>query len=493
MKKSSKMSTSIEDFQSNADYIILDNPLSNPKFVRKISKTETKSIKEIYTPKLFIEVVSRLKHEDINGLSKNETISFELNIKDFLKEIDVNDKHGYGYLVDSVDSLQTTQLKWSENKTEYSASIITKMIHIKGTGKIEIFIDSDLAKRLLDVKSKENFSFIKQNFFKLQNGQAIRLYQFFKSWQNKGIYETGLERFKEQFGYNTSGYKLFSKFKEKVLEPAKKEINDKTDIIISYDRVGDNLDGERPRVRGLIFYIKPKEKVKVLTSGEHKGERHATEISQPQEEIKIESEKKIEKNIDKPNEAQILHLGQLAKLDLADIQNLIVISGNIRAWEILKSFNEISKLQKINNPLGYIHKSKNDLGVGLWGKEKGKAEKIQQEKSEKEKKFFIEDLNKSYKKRKEDFFIKKYNDCTEEQKMILFETIKEEAGDNRGLYGYWIKDNQLKEAGIFKAGEMIAEQQNEGRTYRQKAYRKTVFEKYGYTIDFDENDQIILP
>ena len=80
-------------------------------------------------------------YQDRNRVGNNMYSSALKHYGDFLKEIDVNDKHGYGYLVDSVDSLQTTQLKWSENKTEYSASIITKMIHIKGTGKIEIFID----------------------------------------------------------------------------------------------------------------------------------------------------------------------------------------------------------------------------------------------------------------------------------------------------------------------------------------------------------------
>jgi hypothetical protein len=46
--------------------------------------------------------------------------------------------------------------------------------------------------------------------------------------------------------------------------PALDEINDKTDIRLSYSKVGENLEGVKPRVSGLIFFIKPKDKTKLL-------------------------------------------------------------------------------------------------------------------------------------------------------------------------------------------------------------------------------------
>jgi len=489
--KKSDMHKAITDMQVSNDYVVMDNAFSNPKFVKQLSKTEyTLAKTDTYTLKLFAEVLSRINFELLENTNETNQIKLELNIKDFLGQIGVEHTKGYNYVIEASEYLQTLRLQWKEKDGIYKSSVFVAVSeHNPKTGKINLFVPQQFAKRILDVGMKENFSFLKQNLFKLENNQAIRLYQFFKSWENKGRYETELERFKEQFGYNTSGYKLFSKFKEKVLEPAKKEINDKTDIIISYDRIGDNLEGARPRVKGLIFYITSKDKLKKLTTGEHKGERHTTETPQPQEQVKPQTEQKIEKNIDEPSEAMIIGLGQKTKLQLADVQSLITTLGNIRAWEILKSFIEISKLQKINNDLGYIHKSKNDLGVGLWEKEKGKSEKLQQEKAEKEKKIFIEDLNKSYTKRKEDFFTKKYNDSSKELKEEMLEYIK----SNYKGATFFVRNNALTTLGINIAGEQIAERAGEGKTYRQNAYRQTVFNQTGKTIDFNPNDEITLP
>lgn len=489
--KKSDMHKAITDMQVSSDFVVMDNTFSNPKFVKQLSKTDYSPAKtDTYTLKLFAEVLSRINFELLENTNETNQIKLELSIKDFLGQIGIEHTKGYHYVIEAAEYLQTLKLQWKEKDGVYKSSVFVAVSeHNPKTGKINLFIPQQFAKRILDVGMKENFSFLKQNLFKLDNNQAIKFYQFFKSWENKGRYETELERFKEQFGYNTKGYGRYNMFKSRVLEPAINEINIKTDIVVKYKATGDNLDGLKPRVKGLIFYIKSSDKIKVITSGEHKGERHATETPQPQEEVKIQSEKKIEKNIDEPSEAMIIGLGQKTKLQLADVQSLIATLGNIRAWEILKSFIEISKLQKINNDLGYIHKSKNDLGVGLWEKEKGKAEKLQQEKIEKEKKIFIEDLNKSYTKRKDDFFTKKYNDSSEEVKAEMLDYVKEKY---KGVI-FFVKNNALTGLGINIAGEQIAERAGEGRAYRQNAYRQTVFNQTGQTIDFDQNDQIILP
>jgi len=52
------------------------------------------------------------------------------------------------------------------------------MIHDEGSGKIQLFIVRDLAQKILEVNERENFSFLKENFFRLQNSQSIKLYPF---------------------------------------------------------------------------------------------------------------------------------------------------------------------------------------------------------------------------------------------------------------------------------------------------------------------------
>jgi len=81
-------------------------------------------------------------------------------------------------LIESAEMLQTTLLKWREGKLEVSTTIISQMIHDEGSGKIQLFIVRDLAQKILEVNERENFSFLKENFFRLQNSQSIKLYPF---------------------------------------------------------------------------------------------------------------------------------------------------------------------------------------------------------------------------------------------------------------------------------------------------------------------------
>ena len=47
----------IDDLQNNPDYVVLNNPLAVPKFIRKISRGKERTLSEVYTPKIFFEIV----------------------------------------------------------------------------------------------------------------------------------------------------------------------------------------------------------------------------------------------------------------------------------------------------------------------------------------------------------------------------------------------------------------------------------------------------
>ena len=199
MNKKTDLET-IDSLQKDSDYIILNNPLASPKFVRLIGRGKEVKVNDTYTPKVFYEIVSRLTPEHLEGIKRTETIKFELQIKDFLESIGANIKN-FKYLIDSVDYLQTTLLKWKDHDENFSVPIVTKSIHNEKTGKIELFVDSDLAKHILQIKQKDNFSFLKSNIFRLQNAHAIKLYPLFERWLFNGKYVTDLERFKNDFRF----------------------------------------------------------------------------------------------------------------------------------------------------------------------------------------------------------------------------------------------------------------------------------------------------
>jgi plasmid replication initiation protein len=264
----------IKELQNNPDIIILNNPLSAPKLVRKLGKGKEFQLNEVYAPKLFYDIVSRITPEHLKQFDEGKTtVTLNLSIKDFLKSVNAgNSKSLYAHVVSCIDLLQTTQVKWSDAEKDYGTTIITHYEHHKGTGNIELVLYKELVKKVVEVSQNEHFSFLKKHLYRLQNAQAIKLFPFFVSWRNRGLVESELETFKKKFGYDTEGYSRFSNLQKYVIDPAINEINDKTDLTISYKLLGDNLQGIRPRVTGIQFFIK-ENKVKGLPSEGHENKK----------------------------------------------------------------------------------------------------------------------------------------------------------------------------------------------------------------------------
>jgi hypothetical protein len=488
-KKDSK--ETVNNLQSDDNYIVLSNPLASPKFIRTIGKGQSKkelSVNETYTPKVFYEIVSRLTPEHLEGIKRTETIKFDINIKQFLTEIGANSKN-YKHLIDSVDALISTNLKWKEGNDTITTPIISKSIHNEKTGKIELYVDSDLAKHILGVKDKENFSFLKSNIFRLQNAQAIKLYPHFKRWLGLGRYAIDLERFKNDFGYNTSGYNRFNKLEKYVLIPAIEEINEKTDIIISYELTGENLDSKRPRVRGIIFTIKLKSKSlqapKEEKPQDQKPQREKTQQNELSTLYTIFTSLKFEATARLPRETAEATIMQWIDKNGYDA----VYNGLMRAKDTYKS--------EIKNPIGffsgnYFKEYKDYIKQKEEAKEeqkRAKEEQAHKEQQARKLKIILDD----FKKREFDYFVKLYSEQSEEIQQAYIEEIK-----HNSVYFNW-KDRTITKVGAMFVGQKIAEttEYNPRKTLQNLAQRdyltKIMFDQDGKPFIqeglFDEQPQ----
>jgi plasmid replication initiation protein len=246
----------IDDLQNNPDYIILNNLFAIPNFVRLAAK-QKKERNEIYTPKIFFEIVSQLtpKHLECVG----EYVSVEFSVGDFLTAIaSTNSNNDYNHVISCVKKMQQITVEFENEKVIAGFSVIPYYKYEKGDKTMRLDIRKELAQAVLTVKQSENFSFLKKYLFLLNNAQAIKLFPYFMSWRNRGMVEMTLEQFKKRFGYETEGYDRFSNLKLRVLDPALVEINAKTDLQVSYKLLGTNLTSVRPRIIGIQFFIKEK-------------------------------------------------------------------------------------------------------------------------------------------------------------------------------------------------------------------------------------------
>lgn len=510
MTNKSKMSKGVEALQNNSDFVILNNPLANPKFVRKISKSETKqlSVKEIYIPKLFFEIASQLKPKDLEQIKVTESVQIEINVRQFAKAIEATKNNNfYTDLKNTAEYLAELRIPFIGNDGLLTTVGVVTKTKTDEKGKIIVFVDGELAQRILDVRENGNFSFLKEYIFGLQNGQAIKLYPFFKSWLNYGKYETGLERFKEQFGYNTSGYRFWNNFEAKVLKSATEEINEKTDIVVTYETTGDNLDGLRPRVTGLIFRITTKDKVKVLPSGEYHNkqettsETEPTETAAPQEPhpepIEATTPPPPTQTEPKPDNSQLYDL--FKKIPIKNKPDDITASVLVDSWvsslgyEVVKDgfFGMIAtKAQPETVAFFTPDNFKKYTGYSKKQEEQEAKKREQQEKQRKEqdKKRFFTDLEHRYNEDKRKHYQKKFEELTDEQKQEYLDELWE-VSHPKSVY---FRNNDKKTPNSY-AVEKIGELATFPNGYDHQATIKNyALKTFGVQIDFDQNGEMIL-
>ena len=481
----------IESLQQNPDYIIMNNPLASPKFVRAISKSEQKTITEIYTPKVFYEIVSRLKPEHLVGVANNQNITIEIVIKDFLKDIGAGKTKNYQHLITSVETLQTTILKWKDEKGEHRSPIVAFSTHDHKSSTIQVQVHEKLVKIILDVKEKGNFGFLKQNVHKIQNAQAIKLYPFFKSWLNHGRYETGLARFKENFGYNTTGYQRFAAFEKYVLMPAVEEINEKTDIRLSYQKVGENLQGQKPRVTGLIFFIKPKDKTLLLTTREG--------IPEPIPELTAEYEPQpdqqpiISASMPELTATEFTELYQLFKEVWIDdrpdlITGKLLIDGYVTTYGremVLDAFTALidtkAKAKSVAFFTPELFVKYNGFRTKREAKrqtEQAKLNRKQQEQAESER---MQLVLADFERREHIYFLQAFEKMTDEARTPLLEQLVRDQVNNPLFFN---SDGQPTD---LAKGEMGSYWVNNHTPYnRRQTFQKIAEREFGAQVDFDE-------
>ncbi|MFC3813295.1 hypothetical protein [Lacihabitans lacunae] len=475
----------IVEIQNNEDYIILNNPLASPKFIRLIGKGKEMTINDVYTPKIFYEIASRLTPEHLLNIKRNQSIVFDISIKDFLQSIGANKKN-YKHFIESVEIMQSNLLRWKEGDDIITTAIVTKSIHNPKTGKVEMFIDSDIAKRILEIKIDGNFSFLKSNVFRLQNAQAIKLYPFLKSWVNHGQYQTDLERFKFQFGYNTPGYKYWSNLEIKVLKPAIDEINEKTDINAYYETLGENLDGKRPKVRGVIFKIRKKEDIKLLVSSETNQtegpvmNKNQTTLYEEEEKIagiyalflKIEIEQK-------PSEiAAKAHLKNLVEeIGIQATRDGILGMVDSKAKPKSMAFFTAKNLLKYPG----FEKAKQEAATKKMEQQKQKEQELKNQRT-------IEELKRLFEEARKKFHVETYKNLESEKKQELLEKL----WDNVEFKSIYFKENNITKPnsfGIQKIAELVAYPNGIDEKKHFKHFAK---KNYNIGIDYNEAGEIII-
>ncbi len=184
----------------------------------------------------------------IANVKKSDEVDKEyvFRVKDFMELSGMEYKQLYNYLDEATDELLKSPLKIPKEKGFLKLNWVSSVEYHEGEGYISFKIDSKLRPYIFDLQER----FLKyriENILKLRSGYVIRLYEILKDWYNQASrYDNGKKVEKivevrwlrdtlempESYPYGGS-----SGVRNRVIEKAKKELAEHTDIIFDYKEI----------------------------------------------------------------------------------------------------------------------------------------------------------------------------------------------------------------------------------------------------------------
>jgi len=172
---------------------------------------------------------------------------YEFRAQDLLKELQIGAEN-YTVLRDAINGFFGKPINIIKVKSNLVLNLLSSAEYFPD-GRIELEYSPKMKPYLLQLKA--NFTrYSAMIFMNLRSKYAQRIYELLKQYETAGERKIELAYLREIF-YLQDKYKKYGDFKKRVIESAIREINEKTDIEISYTEFK-----KGKRVHALIFKIK---------------------------------------------------------------------------------------------------------------------------------------------------------------------------------------------------------------------------------------------
>ncbi len=200
--------------------------------------------------KVILYAVSKLDRE------KDKFNILELETREFVKLLGTTSSR-YVEIKKLIVGLMKKQVSIETVESDLVANWVSSIKHIKNTGIIELEFSENLMPYLLQLK-KSFTRYELKNVLYLKNKYSIRIYELLKQYETIGKREFELEEFKKLLVIDNQ-YERFYDLNRFVLEKAKEEINDSTDLIIDYEKITRGR-----KIIGLLFKIESQDQEKEI-------------------------------------------------------------------------------------------------------------------------------------------------------------------------------------------------------------------------------------
>lgn len=195
----------------------------------QMTNTLTRSQRTIYNYLLFV-VKEALR-------SNPEQRRFEANISDIKKFTGAQNN---SHIKESILKMQLSQVKYNVLGKDKAKHWSTFPLLLDIDASEDALVSFSISEELVDAISFPSiYGLIDLKVVKqLQSKYAVAIYEFVSDYLKIGKKRVNLDDFKTMMGIDPQrGYKRFSDFKSRVIDPSLKEINEKTSIALSVETI----------------------------------------------------------------------------------------------------------------------------------------------------------------------------------------------------------------------------------------------------------------
>lgn len=181
--------------------------------------------------KIIAYLISKIKPTDA------ELSYYDIYVPDFCALCGIDKSYFYDEIKDIIDDLDNKSFWFDDGKELFKFRWFSEVRVIHKTGKVRLQLNSNLKRYLL--KLSENFTEYELFYIMgLRGKYSIKLYEICKSYSFMSKKEIPLEELKRVLGVaDMPTYKAFKYLRSDILDKSLKEINEKTDINVTYEKV----------------------------------------------------------------------------------------------------------------------------------------------------------------------------------------------------------------------------------------------------------------
>jgi len=168
-------------------------------------------------------------------------------------------QNGYLMMKDAEETLFNRRFSFlDDDERTVKSRWISQVRYLDDEGAIEVVFTPAVVKGITRIDGAEEFftKYLLEQTARMDSNYSIRLYELLVQWKKAGktpLFE--LEQFRGQMGLGVNEYKRMCDFKRRVLDLAVGEINEKSDLKVSYEQ-----EKKGRRITGFKFKIITKSK-----------------------------------------------------------------------------------------------------------------------------------------------------------------------------------------------------------------------------------------